>query len=252
MHQIVYADLKDVVNKHISAPARSIIVKVNPTNMIDIPEIADVIAGLADCLLGVKLESRNITDYIYLNDSTKETFVKELHILNMIGDKLGRPIYYVCDLVKQFPYWDVCKQHIKNLFEQYNKLFPNVIFVCTNGIVRQGKIEYADVTPNYMTEYFKDVPSMNFLPDSTYFGYDSSINVIKKYINRCVAVIDKPNALVAQNTGIPVMIKGVNFVEMCEHQMRKSVPNVNVNVAPSHVAGTDEFLNSLLNIIGTM
>lgn len=250
MHQIVYADLKDLVNKHISAPERSIIVKVNPKNMLDMSEIVDVIAGVADCLLGIKLNFRNITDYIYLNDSTKETYVKELHILNMIGEKLGRPIYYVCSLTKQFPEWDVCKQHIQNLFEQYNKLFPNIIFVCTNGSIVTGRAEYIDVTPNYMTEYFKNVPSMNFLPDATFFGNDSTINVIKKNVNRCIAVIDKSNATVAQATGIPVMIKGVDFKEMCEQQMRNSIPNV--NVAPAQVAGTDEFLNSMLSVIAAM
>ena len=250
MHQIVYADLKDLVNKHISAPERSIIVKVNPNNILDMPEIVDVIAGVADCLLGVKLNARSITDYIYLNDSTKETYVKELHILNMIGEKLGRPIYYVCSLAKEFPKWDVCKQHIQNLFEQYNKLFPNIIFVCSNIGIVTGRNEYIDVTPDYMTKYFKDVPSMNFLPDATYFGNDSSISVIKKNINRCIAVIDKPGALVAKNTGIPVMIKGVDFKEMCEQQMRNSIPNV--NVAPAQVAGTDEFLNSMLSVIAAM
>ena len=180
MHQIVYTRLHEINNAEITTPARALIIQID-SKEAEIENLAEHLSGLGECLLGVEFLGRDLTDYIYLNDSSKETFIKQLHIVNTVGDLLKRPIYLVTDLRNKFPEWDTCKQHVHALFSQYAKLFPNILFACRNTCVKYdiGKISHTPL--QYVLQYFKDINTVQFIADMTAPGAVNALNILKDY-----------------------------------------------------------------------
>lgn len=250
MHQIVFADLTDFSKGTINAPERSIILNISPKDLIGYNNIIQAVSGMGDILFGVSLTARQITDYIYLNDSNKDSFIKELHIINSIGEELGRPINFICPMSRQFPEWDTCKQHVTGLFGQYTKLFSHIRFCVTNSLLKTSGSPIVDVSLLYMLTYFQSVPGVYFLPDVTNNGPDSAIKLVRDFNSRCVAIIDKTSKFVADNVELPFAIKGVTVWDMIAAERQRHIPTIKI-VQPN-IAGTDAFFQDMLKAINTM
>ena len=251
--QIVYARLSDLVNKQITAPRDSIVLWLEPAEL-EIEGIAESLLGLKDVLLGVQFTHRDIAHYIYLNEGTKEKAVAELHFVDKLGEAMGKRLYLVSPITHKFPDWDICRQHINGLFKSYNTLFPNVIFTVKN--IKEGKLrnnEYVDADADYIVDYFRDIPTVNFMYDFTaagiVFAQHKSVQVD---VNRVMAIIDYSTVHPMEFNETPVMIKGVTFMDMVNADRAKHIPKVNFDVPAGSAADVDAFVETIRQIVGRM